>query len=262
MSGATHKDQDEDPVPSINSEKLFVNMSSSSDSMEVEYTSKFKELSAKNLKTLCSALEEQVPWQKHIISDIASTILQCRSGMRRRNERSEPEEAKQETWLLFQGSDFEGKVKVSMEIARLVFGSYTDFISISSESSHGYIERFAEAIRDNPHSVIFMEDMEQVDYQTQQGITNAIGSGRIKRSSGEEISVSDSIIILTCENIEYSSSSACSTPTAKPGSDFDDRKDTHPFVLDLNLSAPSDLDGVELSELVDRTVLFKLPEHN
>ncbi|KAG6513488.1 hypothetical protein ZIOFF_023818 [Zingiber officinale] len=265
-SGATHKDQDEDPVPSINSEKvLCVNMSSSSDSMEVEYTSKFKELSAKNLKTLCSALEEQVPWQKHIISDIASTILQCRSGMRRRSERSEPEEAKQETWLLFQGSDFEGKVKIAMEIARLVFGSYTDFISISSEASHGYIERFAEAIRDNPHSCILMEDMEQVDYQTQQGIMNAIGSGRIKRSGGEEISVSDAIIILTCESIEYSSSSACSTPTAKPGTDFDDRKDAkdpHPFVLDLNLSAPGDLDGAELSELVDRTVLFKLPEHN
>ncbi|XP_074586122.1 protein SMAX1-LIKE 3-like [Curcuma longa] len=269
MSRATHKDHDQDLMTAINNEKLCVNMSSSSDSMEViEHAPKFKELSAENLKTLCSALEEQVPWQKHIISDIASTILQCRSGMRRRKEQSEPAEAKQETWLLFQGSDFEGKVKIAMELARLVFGSYTDFIPISSEASHGphgYLERFAEAIRDNPHSVILMEDMEQVDYKMQEGIMNAIGSGRIKRSRGEEIGVSDAIIILTCESFEHTSSSACSSPTAKPRLNFDDEKDakdTHPFVLDLNLSAPGDVDGVEISELVDRTIIFKLPEHN
>ncbi|KAG6522899.1 protein SMAX1-LIKE 3-like [Zingiber officinale] len=265
MNRASHKDHNQDLMPAINNEKLCVNRSSSSDSMELEHAPKFKELSAENLKTLCIALEEQVPWQKHIISDIASTILQCRSGMRRRKEQSEPAEAKQETWLLFQGSDFEGKVKIAMELARLVFGSYTDFIPISSEASHGYLERFAEAIRDNPHSVILMEEIEQVDYQMQEGIMNAIGSGRIKRSSGEEIGVSDAIIILTCESFEHTSSSACSSPRAKPRLNFDDEKDakdTHPFVLDLNLSAPGDVDAVELSELVDRTIIFKLPQHN
>ncbi|CAL9158633.1 unnamed protein product [Musa hybrid cultivar] len=273
LPGNAHKDDEEQLLPST-SGKHYPTI----DSMEVEYTSRFKELNAENLKTLCSALEEQVPWQKDIISDIASTILQCRSGMLRRKERLQSQGTKQETWLFFQGSDFEGKVKIAMEVGRLVFGSFTDFISIGpctlssrsdSEASRSYFERFGEAVRDNPHRVILMEDVEQADEHSREGIKNAIRRGRILScSSEEEVSVSDAIIIFTSES-HGSRSSACS-PTAKPRLDElveegEDSKHTESFVLDLNLSATDDTedwssDGVRLSEIVDRTFLLKLPQ--
>ncbi|RRT44027.1 hypothetical protein B296_00045720 [Ensete ventricosum] len=275
LPGNTHKDLEEQLRPST-SGKHYPTI----DSMEVEYTSRFKELNAENLKTLCGALEEQVPWQKDIISDIASTILQCRSGMLRRKERLEPQGTKQETWLFFQGGDFEGKVKIAMEVGKLVFGSYTDFISIGpctlpsrceSEASRSYFERLREAVRDNPHRVILMEDVEQADQHSQEGIKNAIRRGRILSCSSEEdVSVSDAIIIFTSES-RGSRSSACS-PTAKPRLDEieeegEESKHTESFVLDLNLSATDDMEdwssdgAARLSEIVDRTFLLKLPQN-
>ncbi|WOL17723.1 hypothetical protein Cni_G26516 [Canna indica] len=233
---------------------------SSTDSMEVEYTSKFKELSALNLKTLCNAMEEQVPWHKDIIPDIASTVLQCRSGMRKRKETKLElqETTKKETWLFFQGGDFEGKVKIAMELARLVFGSYTNFISVRPHE----LEKFSEAVRENPHRVILMEDIEQVDCSSQEGIESAIGRGRIQiRSSGEEVNVGDAIIIFTCESFGASEPRSI----AMHGEEGeDDKGSAQSFVLDLNVSAVNgEMEdwALRISELVDRTFLLNLPQN-
>ncbi|KAE8729287.1 transcription factor E2FA-like [Hibiscus syriacus] len=56
------------------------NSACSTDVMEMEYVHKFKELNAENLTTLCTALENKVPWQKDIVPEIVTTILKCRSG--------------------------------------------------------------------------------------------------------------------------------------------------------------------------------------
>lgn len=145
----------------------------------------FKELNTENLKTLCNALEKKVPWQKDIIPEIASTLLQCRSGMVRRKGKVmiNSEEVKEETWLFFQGVDVEAKEKIARELARLVFGSQNHVVSIAlstfastradstedysrnkrsrEETSCSYIERFAEAMACNPHRVFLVEDIEQ-----------------------------------------------------------------------------------------------------
>ncbi|XP_025887056.1 protein SMAX1-LIKE 3-like isoform X2 [Solanum lycopersicum] len=62
--------------------------------------------SSSNVKIVCKALEEKVPWQKDIIHDIVSTILECRHK-------------KEETWLLFLGVDTHGKEKISKELAKV-----------------------------------------------------------------------------------------------------------------------------------------------
>jgi hypothetical protein len=54
---------------------------SSSDAMELEHaSSRFKEMNAENLATLCAALESKVPWQKDLVPELAKTVLKCRSG--------------------------------------------------------------------------------------------------------------------------------------------------------------------------------------
>ncbi|KAJ6698424.1 CHAPERONE PROTEIN CLPD CHLOROPLASTIC [Salix purpurea] len=277
------------------------NSTSSSDVMEVEYLHKFKELNAENLKILSIALEKKVPWQKDIIPAIASTILQCRSGMIRRKGKVKNSEAKEETWLLFQGDDVKAKEKIAKELARLVFGSHDSFISVSlssfsstradstedrrnkrsrDEQSCSYIERFSEAVSNNPRRVFLVEDVEQADYSSQIGFKRAIESGRITNSNGQEVGLSDAIIILSCESFS-SRSRACSPPIKQrtDGSQEEENnggsgagaalmEDTTPCIsLDLNISVHDDsiledqsIDDIGLLESVDGRIVFKVQE--
>nr|KYP73829.1 hypothetical protein KK1_006486 [Cajanus cajan] len=275
------------PNPSSNP-----NSASSSDVMEVEHVCKFKELSSENLKTLCNALEKKVPWQKDIIPEIATTVLQCRSGIVRRKGKVRNSEVKEETWLFFQGVDVEAKEKIARELARLVFGSHNDVVSVAlssfastradstedcsrnkrsrEETSCSYIERFAEAISCNPHRVFLVEDIEQADYCSQIGFKRAIERGRVVDSNREEVSLCDAIIILSCES--FSSRSRACSPSVKQKSLTEDNvatlEETSPCVsLDLNISIDDEnevedrsVDEIGLLESVDRKIIFNYQE--
>ncbi|KAK1404671.1 Clp R domain-containing protein [Heracleum sosnowskyi] len=276
------------------------NSASSSDIMEMEYVTRFKEFNTENLNTICNALEKKVPWQKDIIHEIAGTILQCRSGMLRRKEKSCNDQAKEETWFFFQGVDAHAKEKVARELARVVFGSsHSNFVTIAlssfsstradstedlrnkrsrDEQSCSYIERFAEAVSVNPHRVFLVEDIEQSDYCSQMGMKKAIESGRIRNSSGEEVSLGDSIVILSCESFS-SRSRACSPPIRHKINGAEEEikvlesedHTTGPCIsLDLNMSFADDvddegaaemsIDDIGLLESVDRLIVFKIQE--
>ncbi|KAJ0973357.1 hypothetical protein J5N97_021316 [Dioscorea zingiberensis] len=266
--------------------------SSSDHTMEMDHLpGKFKELNAENLKTLCNALERRVSWQKDIIPDIASIILQCRSGMMRRDRTRMGHDTKEETWLFFQGGDEEGKDKIARELASLVFGSCTNLVTISlssfslmrsgssddlrnkrsrSEASNSYLEKFIDAVRHNPHRVFLLEDIEQVDYHSQMGIKTAIETGRVRSSCGEDVCISDAIVILSCPIFD-SRSRACSPPVkhkseSEEEEDECDKEIGSGICLDLNLCAGDEdggdsfVDDVGLLESVDRSFFFKLSE--
>ncbi|KAJ4979173.1 hypothetical protein NE237_009953 [Protea cynaroides] len=261
---------------------------SSSDVMEMEHHQRFRELNAENLKTLCNALEKKVPWQKDILPEIASSILQCRSGMVRRKGKLRYSEPKEDTWLFFHGVDVEGKEKIAKELARLVFGSQAHSISVSlssfsltradstddfrnkrsrDDSSCSYLKRFSEAVCNNPHRVFLLEDIEQVDYHSQLGIKRAIERGRVTNLNGDEVLLRDAIVILSCESFS-SRSRACSPPVKQKSVESESEKETSPCVsLDLNLSAEEDnivydqsIDDIGLLESADRLIIFKLPD--
>lgn len=252
--------------------------------MEMGYSvPKFKEFNSENLNILSNALEEIVPWQKGIIiQEIVATILQCRSGMIRRKQKSLINEAKQETWLFFQGPDVHAKEKIARELANVVFGSYTNFVSIGlsnfssnfrnkrsrDEQSWSYIDKFGQAVSCNSHCVFYLEDLEEIDYCSLREIKKAIERGTITiSSSGEEVSLDDAIIILSCENFGPKSSRACS-PNVKQKIE---EKTTSPncVSLDLNLSiddqygsGDQDLsidhdDDIGLLQSVDRCIFFQ-----
>ncbi|XVF55837.1 hypothetical protein PTKIN_Ptkin06aG0068700 [Pterospermum kingtungense] len=278
---------------STNPNSSTPNSASSSDVMEMEYVHKFKELNAENLTTICTALEKKVPWQKDIVPEIVSTILKCRSGMlRRKGKLRDGDQSKEETWLFFQGVDVQAKERIAKELARLVFGSQTNFVTIAlssfsstradstedsrnkrsrDEQSCSYIERFAEAVSSNPHRVFFIEDVEQADYCSQMGFKRAIERGRISNANGEEASLSDAIIILSCESFS-SRSRACSPPTKQKSDGSEEEKvaaseERSPCMpLDLNISIDDDsveeqsIDDIGLLESVDRRIIFKFQE--
>ncbi|KAI9076383.1 hypothetical protein K1719_041618 [Acacia pycnantha] len=265
--------------------------------METEYVSRFRELNSENLKTLCDGLERKVPWQKHIIPEIVTTILQCRSGMlRRKGKVRNTCELKEETWLLFQGVDVDAKEKIARELARLVFGSHRNLVSLAlssfsstradstedcrnkrsrDEQSCSYIEGFGDAVTSNPHRVILVEDIEQVDYRSQLKLKRVIERGTVMDSNGEEVGLSDAIIILSCES--FSSRSRACSPLVKHKSSCEEEKndfgasldETSPRVaLDLNISIDDDddyekdqsVDDIGLLESVDRRIIFKIQE--
>ncbi|CAL5404181.1 unnamed protein product [Camellia sinensis] len=269
------------------------NSASSSEAEEdiVECLDRFKELNSENLKVLCNALEKKVPWQKDIIPDIASTILQCRSGTITRKCKLKCREDKEETWLFFLGVDFKAKEKIAKELAKLVFGSQTNFVTIGlsnfsstrgdsseefsnkrgrDESGSTYLERFAEAVQENASRVFFMEDVEQVDYCSQKGIKRAIESGRIALPGGELAPLKDAIVIFSCES--FSSMSRACSPPIRPNSseqsknkndpeEDDELEERRPPCASLDLNSATEDEEYSVADIldyVDRQIIFKI----
>uniref|UniRef100_A0ACD5YUM7 Uncharacterized protein n=1 Tax=Avena sativa TaxID=4498 RepID=A0ACD5YUM7_AVESA len=231
---AEHDHEADEGVRILSAAAKSRDSSASESSVEVECRSRFKELSAENLKVLCAALEKEVPLQKEIAPEIASTVLRCRSGTAKRRNNG----TKEETWLLFLGGDMDGKARVARELASLVFGSRRSFVLIdvntwsparsdSTTDQHRsskrprpeasrpvYLERLFEAVRDNPHRVILMDGVDQVDRRCLIGIKEAIESGVVRSHVGDEVSLGDAIVVLSCERFG-SRSRSCSPPTSK-----------------------------------------------
>lgn len=257
----------------------------------------FREVNDENLKLLCDALEKKVSWQKDIIPEIATTVLQCRSGMSTRKLGNvKNRENREETWLFFLGVDNDGKEKIARELAKLLFGSQSSLVSIclssfsstradSTEESKkkrtrgelgsSYLERFGEAVNENPHRVFFMEDVDQIDYCSQKGIKQAIESGRINLPGGETVPLMDAIIIFSCESFS-SVSRACSPSRRQTHSDENEEKNNEddleekiPCVLSLDLNIAIEDDNrdhehavgeIGILESVDRQVTFRIQE--
>ncbi|KAI4347768.1 hypothetical protein L6164_008551 [Bauhinia variegata] len=271
------------------------NSASSSEAVEgLESTEIFKELNPENLKILIEALESKVPQHKDIVHEIASTVLRCRSGMRKSKNSFVKREEKQETWIFFLGADSQAKEKVSRELAKVVFGSYSNYVTIglssfassprvdSTEESKGkrarnekgstYLQRFGEEVNENPHRVFFMEDLDHVDYFSQKGIKKSIESGSLTIAGGESVPLKDAIIIFSCES--YSSvSSAYSLPktSQSAGNEEKEKQDDLEeknlcLSLDLNIAIEDDARDVHLAgdngilELVDKKVHFEVQE--
>ena len=239
----------------------------------------FKELNAENLRILCDEMEKNVPWQKEIVPEIATTVLQCRSGMSQRKSslKSRRNGHKEENcWLFFLGADAKGKEKIARTLARLVFGSRNNsFVSIGlssfssnkaradsseeaskkhcakrtrDESGCSYAQRLGEAVNENPRRVFFMEDLEEADRSSQKGIKKAIETGAITLPCGETVPLKDAIVIFSCESFGASSASrACSPKRSSSSGQKSDRHDDddHDQIsvgvsLDLNIAV---LDG-------------------
>ncbi|CAN6374153.1 unnamed protein product [Urochloa humidicola] len=297
--------QHDDPLAkSYDHQQLHANPSPESCSMSNSLVGgsaespKFMELTAENLKILCNTLENRAPRHKDVVAGIASVVLQCRSGMTRRM-RWHQEKPSAVTWLLFPGGDDDGKKAVSQELARLVFGAYSKFTSISlaeftqvhsdsisslltlkrqrsPDTGHGYFQRLYEAILENPHRVIMIDGIEQMDYGSEISIRKAIANGRIRGCNGDEISLEDAIVVLSCEALE--SRSNASSPRLKQrvidsdgkvgnGMNIENGMETSGFTLDLNACAEdgegdeaSASDNVRILNIVDGVFFFQLTE--
>lgn len=208
------------------------------------------ELDSDSLKI---ALERRVPWQKHVIPDIITTILKNREGGVMRS-----------SWLLFLGGDHDGKEIVAREISKAVFGCHDDnFISISRSSfssksaysseevvsrkrgrNEDVFDRFLEAVSDNPRRVMYVEHVDELDYRCLKAFEQCKKDGSFFSGDGEEVVVKDAIVIFSCESLKREKEER--------------EEEMQCGVLDLNIA--TDEDGVNsgILDAVDMQVVFNV----
>ncbi|WOK95037.1 protein SMAX1-like [Canna indica] len=174
-------------------------------------------------KRLFKGLAEKVSWQQEAASAIATVVMQCRSGNGKRRSGG----TKGDTWLLFIGPDKVGKKKMAIALSELLFGigpTIVNFGRVSCTIGNGNekesnishrgrtsTDRIVEAVRQNPFSVIVLEDVDQADMIVQGKIKQAIERGRLPDSYGREVSLGSVIFVLTADWLpEELKSSYCS----------------------------------------------------
>nr|GMC96101.1 protein SMAX1-LIKE 3-like [Ipomoea batatas] len=253
--------------------------------LSMECLNRFNEVNSENMNILCRALEKKVPWQKDsIIPEIVSTVLQCRSGLMAKNKGYRGDREKQETWMFFLGVDSEGKERIARELARIVFGSEDNFIPIGistlsssprtradsaeeevvskkrarDEQGRSYLDRFIEAVRENPSRVFFMEDLDQADFHSQKGIKKLIESGSFTppQDGGEAVEMKDAIVIFSSES-SGAASRAPSPPPPPPPKHIQEEKPC----WDLNVASEDHSDepnNAGILEAVDKQILFRI----
>ncbi|PKI43024.1 hypothetical protein CRG98_036602 [Punica granatum] len=247
----------------------------------------FKEFSPNNIKILSDALVTKVPWQREIIPEIVDTVLKCRSGIIEKNGGSRSERHKrEETLMLFLGTDSNAKENISRELAKLVFGSQGNFISIGlsrfsdpvqeygkkrprDELGFSYLQRFGEAVNENPHRVFFLEDVDQFDYSSKLGIKRAVEGGKISVWGGETVSLQDAIVIFSCESLGPVSrrenkglEQQEKDRKEKENDDYSEEKNPGSVSLDLNMAIHDEDEKGDneirmILDCVDRKIIFK-----
>jgi len=159
-----------------------------------------------SVKRLFKGLMEKVSWQTEAASAVTAAVLQSKSGNGKRRGLM----PKADTWLLFIGSDRVGKRKMARALSELVFGVEPFTVRLGSSRNGGddgesnvnfrgrtALDRVAQAVKQNPFSVIVLEDIDQADAVVRGTIRRAIERGRLPDSYGREVSLGSAIFVLT-----------------------------------------------------------------
>ncbi|XP_042516429.1 protein SUPPRESSOR OF MAX2 1-like [Macadamia integrifolia] len=161
-------------------------------------------LDADSFKRLFKGLTEKVGWQPEAASAVATTVTRCKSG----NIKQRRTGAMGGTWLFFVGPDRIGKKKMASALPELVwssnpvtirFGLWSNDDEESNKNFRGMtvLDRIAETVRRNPFSLIVLEDIDRADMLVHGGIKRAMERGRLADSHGREVSLGNTIFILT-----------------------------------------------------------------
>lgn len=170
----------------------------------------FDHKAAERLKHVYKGLLDRVAWQGRAVSTIATSIVNAQTGrgaLRGNISRAD-------TWLLLLGPDQVGKRLVVDALAELVLGvgakpicfgdlgfsrwgrkvEETDGLQLRGRTAEDSV---ADAIRANPLSILFLEDIDQADFVLRSKLTKAMETGKFSDSNDRHISVGNSIIIMT-----------------------------------------------------------------
>ncbi|XP_054818690.1 protein SMAX1-LIKE 6-like isoform X2 [Prosopis cineraria] len=174
-----------------------------------------------DFKSLNQLLAERVSWQAEAISVVNRTMSLCRCGTRKKSG----SHARADVWLAFLGPDRVGKKKIALALAEKIFGNTKRLISVDmSSQDRGYplnavfesqksichdllwrktvVDYIAGELSKQPHSVVFLENVDKADFLAQSSLLQAIRTGKFPDSHGREISFNNAIIIVTSSRFQ------------------------------------------------------------
>lgn len=169
------------------------------------------QVDAKNPKFLFEALSKEVSWQDEALQAVIKTIV-C-SSTKRVKHRGENQPG--DIWMNFVGPDRLGKKKIAVSLAELLYGSRESFIfvDLSSEEMKGCNVKFrgkttldfivGECCK-KPLSVVFLENVDKADILAQKSLSQAIKTGKITDSHGREVSVNNTVFVLSFSDYQNS----------------------------------------------------------
>jgi len=169
-----------------------------------------------DFKSLYHLLTEKVGWQDEAIYAINQTVSRCRSGV---GKRSTGSHLRADIWLAFLGPDRLGKRKLASALAEILFGNKQSLITVDLSSQdkcypsnsifefqdsycHDVLMRktvvdyIAWELSKKPHSVVFIDNVDQADFVVQNSLFQAIRTGKFSYSHGREISINNVIFIV------------------------------------------------------------------
>ncbi|KAK4793430.1 hypothetical protein SAY86_023865 [Trapa natans] len=226
----------------------------------------FKEYNSDNIKVISDALLAKVPWQRDAILEVVETVLRCRSG--RGNKKLEgparERHQREDTWMLFLGADKNAKENTARELAKLVFGSQGNFISIgpsrkrprNEQPCFNHLQMLGEAVNENPHRVFFLEGLDRFDYSSKLSLKWAAEGGEISVSGVEMVSLQDAIVIMCCESL----GPAPGRKKVESEPEQPEKGTGGRVSLDLNMAIDEEDEGIDqmITDCMDRRVVFEL----
>lgn len=222
-------------TPMMRSTEADAPYSASDNAMRGQSSRMFLRMNPEALGQLCKGLSKKVGWQPRIISTIANTVMQCRSGLGKRAGVS----LKGDTWLLFLGYDRPGKRVMAEALSELIFGEDKKPICLTfgkkqdasspatwslglTLPSRGKmpLDQLADAVRHNPSSLFYLEDVEQADSVFRSSLSQALSKGRLVDSGGRDISFSGVIIVMTSSAGTECSETKCTRAGTEAGNEI------------------------------------------
>lgn len=178
--------------------------------------SSFEGLDPGDYKPLFRKLSEATGWQGEAISNITEIVSRCRSGIGRQRAAN----MKGNIWLSFLGPDKIGKKRIAEALADALFGSRDRLISVDLSSQdrtckvnsllcqglHDYnktmsrttvVDHIAQELRKKPHSVVFLENVDEADIVVRERLSNAIQTGKFQDLCGREVGVNTVVFVAT-----------------------------------------------------------------
>ncbi|XP_060178814.1 protein SMAX1-LIKE 7-like [Lycium barbarum] len=191
-----------------------------------------QQLDPKDFKMLYAALTEKVNWQEEAVNAISQTIARCRS----RNDQRNNCPSRGDVWLNFLGPDKLGKKKVAIALAEILYGSTNNLIcvdlSLQDEAvlfDHQVLNQYdvrfrgkhvvdyvSDKLRNNPLSVVFLENVDRADLLVQKSLSRTVKTGRFSDSHGREVSIANAIFVTTSSI----SAEESTLPSAKETTDY------------------------------------------
>ncbi|XP_071734401.1 protein SMAX1-LIKE 8-like isoform X1 [Rutidosis leptorrhynchoides] len=218
----------------------------------------------KDYKLVYSSLFTRVGRQEEALGVISQTIAHCRA---------QTESKRGGIWFGFVGPDKVAKKKSAVALAEVLFGNKDNIICVDL-SCHdlklrgkNIVDVLADELIKKQLSVVFLENVDMADTLTQHHLSRAVSMGRFSDSYGREVSISNSIFVLTSKsvgvyelekvNVDFNEENVlkakCGSIRASTGFDLDDVKPSPKIVhvicknkrkhgtnnhfLDLNLPA-------------------------